>query len=166
MRRMLEDWIAQMTALFPACGSTSVSMNPGTRTCRQRYGRDGSRKLYLEHPTRTAELVRHHGKRAVLGRRGQWRKSVRKISQMATGLPEGRFPSCGITTKRRISPGCSNHQQGPRATDHRHRHLGVDTIVPDFRVSFANIDGLRDGRRLGTLGIINTNWADDAQVLY
>jgi hypothetical protein len=42
----------------------------------------------------------------------------------------------------------------------------VATIVPDFRVTFANIDGfLRDGRRLGTLGLINTNWADDAKVL-
>src|SRR4029079_18533601 len=44
---------------------------------------------------------------------------------------------------------------------------GWDTIVPDFRTTFANIDGfLRDGRKHGTLGIINTNWADDAQILY
>ena len=42
-----------------------------------------------------------------------------------------------------------------------------DTIVPDFRVTFANIDGfLRDGRKLGAIGIINTNWSDDAQILY
>ena len=42
-----------------------------------------------------------------------------------------------------------------------------DTIVPDFRISFSNIDGfLNDGRRLGAIGIVNTNWADDAQVLY
>ena len=42
-----------------------------------------------------------------------------------------------------------------------------DTIVPDFHVTFANIDGfLRDGRKHGTLGIVNTNWADDAQILY
>ncbi|MCC6390728.1 MAG: hypothetical protein IT167_09000, partial [Bryobacterales bacterium] len=42
-----------------------------------------------------------------------------------------------------------------------------DTIVPDFRVTFSNIDGfLRDGRKHGTLGIVNTNWADDAQILY
>jgi hypothetical protein len=44
---------------------------------------------------------------------------------------------------------------------------GWDTIVPDFRTTFANIDGfLRDGRKHGTLGIINTNWADDSQLLY
>jgi hypothetical protein len=42
-----------------------------------------------------------------------------------------------------------------------------DTIVPDSTVTFANIDGfLADARKHGTLGIINTNWADDAQILY
>lgn len=42
-----------------------------------------------------------------------------------------------------------------------------DSLTPDFDVTFANIDGfLRDGKTNGTLGIINTNWADDAQLLY
>jgi hexosaminidase len=40
-------------------------------------------------------------------------------------------------------------------------------MAPNFSVTFANIDGfLADGRKYGTLGIINTNWSDDAQVLY
>jgi hypothetical protein len=42
-----------------------------------------------------------------------------------------------------------------------------ESMAPDFELTFSNIDSfLRDGRKNGTLGIINTNWADDAQVLY
>jgi hypothetical protein len=44
---------------------------------------------------------------------------------------------------------------------------GWQDISPDFELTFSNIDGfLADGRKHNILGIVNTNWSDDAQILF
>ena len=91
-----------------------------------------------------------------------------KYPQLASSLPEGVIPVPWHYNEEKDY----SRMLEPFSKAHVPQIVGTgvwawDTIVPDFRVTFANIDGfLRDGRVHGTLGIVNTNWADDAQVLY
>jgi hexosaminidase len=167
---MLEDWIAQMTALFPSPWFHIGLDEPWEleRAASATAGTDPG-KLYLEHLTRTAELVRHHGKRVLFWADvASGANLFEKYPQMATGLPEGTLPVPWHYHEEKDF----TRMLEPFSKARVPQIIGTgiwawDTIVPDFRVSFANIDGfLRDGRRFGTLGIVNTNWADDAQVLY
>ena len=91
-----------------------------------------------------------------------------KYPQLASGLPEGTIPvpwhyHDEKDYSRMLEP--FRKANVPQVIG-----TGIwawDTIAPDFHITFANIDGfLRDGRKHGTLGIVNTNWADDAQILY
>jgi hypothetical protein len=44
---------------------------------------------------------------------------------------------------------------------------GWDELTPDFAVTFDNVNGFLDaGRKHGIIGMISTNWADSAQILY
>jgi len=45
--------------------------------------------------------------------------------------------------------------------------MSYDNIAPDFNTTFENIDTfLAAGRRSGALGLVNTVWADDGQLLF
>ena len=40
-------------------------------------------------------------------------------------------------------------------------------VFPDYHRTFKNINGmLASGRKFGTLGILNTGWADSSQTIY
>jgi len=167
MRRLVEDWIGQMTALFPSPWF-HIGLDEPWELERAAKDVDPA-KLYLEHLTRTSELVRSHGKRVLFWADvASGANLFEKYPQLASGLPQGTIavPWHYHDAKdytRMLEPFRQAHVPEVIGS-------GIwawDTIVPDFKITFANIDGfLRDGKRMGTLGIVNTNWADDAQVLY
>jgi hexosaminidase len=166
MWRMVNDWIGQMTALFPSPWFHIGLDEPWEL---ERAGGADPGKLYLEHLTRTSELVRSHGKRVLFWADvASGANLFEKYPQMAAGLPEGTIPVPWHYHEEKDY----TRMLEPFSKAHVPQVIGTgiwawDTIVPDFRVTFANIDGfLRDGRKHGTLGIVNTNWADDAQILY
>ena len=171
MRRMLEDWVGQMAALFPSPWF-HIGLDEPWELERANSAASGGidpAKLYLDHLTRTAELVRRQGKRVLFWADvASGANLFERYPQLASGLPEGTIPVPWYYHEakdysRMLEPFSKAHIPQIIGTG----IWGWDTIVPDFRLTFANIDGfLRDGRRHDTLGIINTNWADDAQLLY
>ncbi|HWB87491.1 MAG TPA: family 20 glycosylhydrolase [Bryobacteraceae bacterium] len=170
MQRLVADWITQMTALFPSPWF-HIGLDEPWELERAASGAGGldPAKLYLDHLTRTAALVRSHGKRVLFWADvASGANLFEKYPQLAGQLPAGTLPvpwryHDDPDYTRMLEPFRQAHVPQLIATG----IWGWDTIVPDFHVAFANIDGyLRDGRRFGTLGLMNTNWADDAQVLY
>ena len=169
MQRMLEDWVGQMTALFPSPWFHIGLDEPWELERAGRAGGVDPGKLYLEHLNRMSELVRRHGKRVLF-----WADVTsgaalfEKYPQLAASLPEGTIPVPWHYHEekdysRMLEPFSKAHVPQIIGTG----IWGWDTIVPDFRITFANIDGfLTDGRKHGTLGMISTNWADDAQILF
>jgi hexosaminidase len=171
MQKMVADWVGQMTALFPSpwfhigldepwelerAGSAAAGgVEPGT--------------LYLEHLNRVSELVRAKGKTVLF-----WADVAvgaalfEKYPTLASKLPAGTVAvpwhyDVEKDYTRMLEP--FSKARVPQVVG-----TGIwawDTIVPHFRRTFQNIDGfLADGRKHGTLGIVNTNWSDDAQILY
>ncbi|MCZ2146170.1 MAG: beta-N-acetylhexosaminidase [Bryobacterales bacterium] len=171
VRRMLEDWVGQMASLFPSPWFHIGLDEPWEleRAGSAAAGGVEPGKLYLDHLRRMSELVRRHGRRVLF-----WADVTSgaalfdKYPQLASSLPEG---TVAVPWHYREEKDYS-HMLEPfsKAGVPQVAGTGIwgwDTIVPDFRVTFSNIDGfLRDGRKHGTLGIVNTNWADDAQILY
>ena len=169
MQRMLEDWVGQMTALFPSPWFHIGLDEPWELERAGNAGGIDPGKLFLDHLNHMSELVRRKGKRVLF-----WADVAsgatlfEKYPQLASNLPEGTLPVPWYYHEskdysRMLDPFTKAHVPQIIGTG----IWGWDTIVPDFRMTFANIDGfLSDGRKHGTLGIINTNWADDAQILY
>jgi phage terminase Nu1 subunit (DNA packaging protein) len=163
---MLEDWIGQMAALFPSPWFHIGLDEPWEL---EHSGAPDPGRLFLDHLRQTSEMVRRHGKRVLFWADvASGANLFEKYPQLAAGLPEGTV----------AVPWHYHAEQDYSRMLEPFRKAGVphvigtgiwawDTIVPDFHTTFANIDGfLRDGRRYGTLGIINTNWSDDAQILF
>lgn len=169
--RILEDWVGQMTSLFPSPWFHIGLDEPWEleRAGSAAAGGVEPGKLYLSHLRHMSELVRRHGRRVLF-----WADVTSgaalfdRYPELASNLPEGTVavPWHYHEEKdysRMLEPFHKARVPQAVATG----IWGWDTIVPDFRLTFANIDGfLRDGRKFGTLGIVNTNWADDAQILY
>ena len=171
MQQMVKDWVGQMAALFPSpwfhvgldepwelerAGSAAAGgMAPGA--------------LYLEHLNRIAGLVRASGKRVLF-----WADVAagaalfEKYPEMAAHLPAG---TVAVPWHYHVEKDYTR-MLAPFSQARVPEVIGTgiwawDTILPNFSVTFRNIDGfLADGRKHGTMGIINTNWADDAQILY
>ena len=170
MQRMLEDWVGQMAALFPSpwfhmgldepwelerAGSVATGVEPA--------------KLYLEQLTRMSAMVRKHGKRPMF-----WAdittgaRVFDKYPELMANLPAGLIPvPWRYGDEKDYSAMLEPFQKAGIATVIGTGITAWDTILPDYRVTFGNIDGfVRDGRRFGAIGIVNTEWSDDAQILY
>src|SRR6266536_1749462 len=169
MQRMLDDWVGQMTALFPSALFHIGLDEPWELERAGNAGGIEPGKLYLDHLNHMAGLVRRRGKRVLFWADvASGANLFEKYPQLASNLPEGTLPVPWYYHEEKDY----SRMLEPFSRAHVPQIIGTGiwgwyTIVPDFRTTFANIDGfLRDGRKHGTLGIINTNWADDAQVLY
>jgi hexosaminidase len=171
MQRMLSDWVDQMAALFPSPWF-HIGLDEPWELERAGVAAAGGVEpgaLFLEHLNRMFGLVRRHGKRVLFWADVASGAAVfEKYPQLAASLPEGTVP----VPWRYNDEKDYSRMLDPFQKAHVPQVIGTgiwawDTIVPDFHVTFANIDGfLRDGRKFGTLGIVNTNWSDDAQILY
>jgi hypothetical protein len=92
-----------------------------------------------------------------------------KYPQMIPDLPPGLiaaawyYTSEDPTYKRWLAPLIANHV--PHIVEPG--VMSYDNIAPDYKTTFDNIDTfLAAGRRSGALGLVNTVWADDAQLLF
>jgi hypothetical protein len=169
IQRMLDDWVGQMTALFPSAWFHIGLDEPWELERAGNAGGIEPGKLYLDHLNYMADLVRRRGKRVLFWADvASGANLFEKYPQLASNLPQGTLPvpwhyHDEKDYSRMLEPFTKAHAPQIIGTG----IWGWDTIVPDFRLTFANIDGfLRDGRKHNTLGIINTNWSDDSQVLY
>ncbi len=170
VRKVLEDWIGQLAALFPSewfhvgldepwaleqLGSKAAGVPPG--------------QLYIEQLKTVSDIVRKNGKRMMF-----WADMVAG-ARIFTKYPEliSQLPPGTIAVPWHYSP---EKDYTPMVAPLR--RAGIDVVVapavwnwneiaPSFRNSFANIGGfLEAGKKEKAIGLLNTGWSDSGQVLY
>lgn len=161
---LLTDWVGQMARLFPS-PFLHVGMDETwelEKLAKSEAGGMTPGQLYLKHFKNVAGLVNLNGKRVMV-----WGDIFKKYPEIIPELPAGTVVvpwEYGPTSdyKPYLAPFVSTHVPQVIAG-------GVtvwNQIAPDFDLTFDNIDTfLATGRPLGILGLINTIWTDDAQVL-
>jgi len=154
---MLADWIAQFSQLF----SSSFFHIGFDETGETKKLSSNPDKLYMNIFLNVSKLVRDHGKTVLV-----WSDMFAKYPSLIPQIPRGTIvvpwgyehtvyepywkPFATLPIPRFIASGVSIWDQ----------------ILPDFDMSFDNIDNfLAAGRAHGVLGIINTVWTDDVMVL-
>lgn len=165
-RSLLEDWIGQLADLFP---SPFVDIGfDETFAIEKAADRAGSGvtpvKLFIGQLNTVANLLRKRGKEVMA-----YGDIMVKFPDIISQLPPGLIalawyydPQPDPEYKRWLDPLVAHHVP--------HMVLpGVSSwseIAPDFDMTFANVDTwLTAGRKSGALGMVNTVWTDDGQVL-
>ncbi len=171
VRALMKEWVAQMAALFPSPWFHLGFDEPWEL---ERAGSEGNgggdpKKLYIDELKELAELLRQGGKQAMF-----W-------ADLNSGVQLfNRYPDLFSQLPPNVIAVPWGYHEGPdftgmvepfaRAKIPQVIGTGIwawDEIVPNFTVSFANIERfLAAGRKYGILGMVTTNWADSAQVLY
>src|SRR3989441_8199445 len=161
---LLANWLNQMTSLFP---SAFVHVGMDETWELERFAKSEAEGLtpgqvYLKQFKNVSSLVSQHGRHAMVWA-DIFAKHAEIISQVTPGtvlVPWTYGPESDY--KHFLAPFAGTHLAQFIAT-------GVtvwNQISPDFDLSFDNIDTfLATGRQYGILGLINTLWTDDAQVL-
>jgi len=154
---LLADWIDQFSQLFPS-SFFHIGFDETGETKKLSSNPD---KLYMNIFLNVSKLVRDHGKTVMV-----WSDMFAKYPTLIPQIPSGTIivpwgyehtvyepywkPFATLSIPRFIASGVSIWDQ----------------ILPDFDMSFDNIDNfLAAGRAHGVLGIINTVWTDDVMVL-
>ena len=167
---LVADWVQQIAALFPSpwmhigfdepwelerAGALLGGVDPGS--------------LWIERLKQTFELVEKAGKRPMF-----WADvhsgahTFDKYPTLFAQLPKSVI---AVPWVYRPQPDYSEFVE-PFAREHIPQVVApaiwcYGQIAPDFYYTFANIDGLvRDGRKYGAMGEMNTGWTDSGQMLY
>ena len=165
-RALLEDWIGQIADLFP---SPFVDIGfDETFAIQKAADRAGPGvtpvKLFVGQLNAVANLFRKRGKHVMA-----YGDIMVKFPEIISQLPPGLIalawyydPQPDPDYKQWLDPLVAHHVP--------HMILpGVSSwseIAPDFDMTFANVDTwLTAGRKSGALGMVNTVWTDDGQVL-
>jgi hypothetical protein len=163
---LLTDWVNQFADLFP---SPFVSIGfDETFQIEQATKASGAAAapagLFVKQLTDVTRLFQNRGKHVMA-----YDDIMVKFPQIIPKLPPGLiavawyYTSEDPTYKRWLGPLIANHiphvvQPGV---------MSYDNIAPDYNTTFENIDTfLAAGRHSGALGLINSVWADDAQLLF
>ncbi len=171
IQRMMADWVAQMAGLFPSPWFHIGLDEPGdlVRAGSAAAGGAAPRQLYLDHLERMAALLRGHGKRTLFWADVASGAAIfERYPELASKLPPETIPvvwhyNAQKDYTRMLAPFSKAGVPQVIGTG----IWGWDRISPDFLLTFANIDGfVADARKHGAIGMINTNWADDAQLMY
>ncbi len=171
IRPMMEDWIAQMAALFPSAWFHVGLDEPWEleRAGSAAAGGASPSELYLDHLNFLAGLLGRRGKRMMF-----W-ADVASGATLFTRYPDlaSRLPRDIIAVpwhyhvekdySRLLAPFTGTGVPQVIGT-------GIwawDNLAPDFARGFANMGGfVQEGQKQNVLGVIHTNWADDAQILF
>jgi hexosaminidase len=171
MQQLIADWAQQMAALFPSPWFHVGLDEPWElqRVASAAAGGVDPQKLYVDHLNRMAKLLSGQGKRMLF-----W-ADINSGADLFNTYPAmvAALPSNVIAVPWRYE---GEQDYTTMVTPFRKANIpeivatgihGWESLTPDFQETFGNIDNfLRDGKSNGTLGIVNTNWADDAQLLY
>lgn len=171
VQAILSDWVAQIVALFPSPWF-HVGLDEAWELEKAGSAASGGvppDQLYIGHLKQITELVTQHGKRPMY-----WAdvhtgaRIFEKYPQLFNELPP---TAIAVPWEYRVLPNFNDYV-APFAK-RRVPYVvapGIDCfeeIFPEYQITFADIDGfVADGRKNGTLGVINTGWTDSAQVIY
>jgi hexosaminidase len=162
---LLTDWINQFSDLFP-----SPFVNIGfdetfqIEMATQKGAGSTPTQLFIKQLTSVANLFQQHGKHVLA-----WGDIMVRYPQIVPELPHGLIAVAWYYTSedknytRWLKPLVASavpYFVQPAVTSWAQ-------IAPDFDTTFENIDTfLAAGRRSNVLGMINSVWADDAQLLF
>jgi hexosaminidase len=166
VKALLQDWVGQLADLFPG-PFVDIGFDE-TFAIEQAAERAGAGvtpvKLFVDQLSEVAKLFQAKGKHVMA-----YGDIMVKFPAIVSQLPPGVIalawyydPQPDPEYKKWLDPLVSQHVP--------HMVLpGVSSwseVAPDFDMTFANVDTwLAAGRKSGALGIVNTVWTDDGQVL-
>lgn len=125
---------------------------------------EGLGRVYLDHIRRVAEILKPYHKRLLF-----WGDIAVKYPELLNTLPKDQMIAV---------PWAYDPRDSFDAMLKPFRDAGIDIIVspgannwnrifPDLSSAYINIRNLvRDGQRLGALGMLNTTWNDDGETLF
>jgi hexosaminidase len=163
---LLTDWVNQFADLFPS-PFVSIGFDETFQIEAATHATGSAAapaELFVKQLAAVAGLFEKHGKHVMA-----YDDIIVKYPRIIPELPPGLiavawyYTSEDPTYKRWLEPLMAQHiphvvQPGVSS---------YDDIAPDFDTTFENIDTfLAAGRRSGAIGLINSVWADDAQLLF
>jgi hexosaminidase len=170
VRAMLRAWVIQMAELFPSHWFHVGFDEPWEL---ERAGQDGSRadpkKLYADVLAEVAGILQQRGKQVLF-----W-ADLNSGAELFNRYPDllSLLPKNVIAVPWYYDADLDfNRMVEPFAKTRIPQVIGTgiwawDELTPNFGVTFDNVNGfLEAGRKHGVIGLIATNWADSAQVLY
>lgn len=166
VKRVLEDWITQISALFP-----SRFVNIGfdeTWTLQEAAEKTGAEatpvQLFLQQLNTVAGLFQARGKQvlAYADIMVKFPGIVPQLPKNLIAVPWFYEPTPDPEYKKWLNPLVAQHVPNMVCSGVH----GWNEIFPDYDTTFANIDTLlAAGLKAHTLGLINTVWTDDRQAL-
>ena len=165
VKTLLQDWINQLASLFPSA-FVDVGFDE-TFAIEQAAAKAGASttpvKLFIEQLTNVSNLFHARGKHVMA-----YGDIMVKFPEIVAQLPPGVIALAWAYGTKDPE---YKHWLGPLVEHHvpfmvlPAVHSWAE-VAPDFDLTFRNIDLLTSaGRKAGTLGVMNTVWTDDGQVL-
>jgi hexosaminidase len=161
---LVADWVKQYTELFP-----SAFVHVGFDETWQlqqaaAHGTAAPAAIFLKQLNYVGGLFEQHGKTILA-----WADIMVKIPDIVKQLPPGIIavawwyePQPDPQYRRWVDPLVANHVPHLVAPGVN----GWSEIAPDYGMSFENIDTfVAAGHKSGALGVMNTIWSDDVQML-
>ena len=164
--RLLNDWSEQFVQLFPSA-FVQIGFDETweiQKAAMQQGGGTTATQLFIAQLNNVSRLFEQHGKRVMA-----WADIMVKYPSIVSQLPSGLIavpwwyePIRDPEYKRWLAPLVEKAVPHIVAAGVN----GFTEIVPDFELSFENIDTfLAAARKSKALGLMNTIWTDDAQLL-
>jgi hexosaminidase len=170
VREMLRDWISQMASLFPSPWFHVGFDEPWEleRAGNEAGGTD-PKKLYTEVLAEVAGTLQRRGKQVLFWADlnegadlfGRYPDLISLLPPNVIAVPW--YYEVKLDFNRMVEPFAKANIPQVIGTGIQ----AWNAITPDFEVTFGNVNGfLAAGRKHGILGMVATNWADSAQVIY
>jgi hexosaminidase len=165
--RLLTDWISQLSELFPS-PFVSIGFDETFQiemAVKEQGASASSTRLFVKQLTDVAHLFQQHGKHVMA-----WADIMVKYPDIVAQLPPGLIAVAWYYTAD-ANDREYKHWLGPLVAKSVPHFVqpGVTSwaqITPDFDTSFENIDTfISAGRKSNAMGVINSIWADDGQLL-
>lgn len=164
--RWIESAVSELSALCPgtlfhAGGDETWDLGKGVN--KDAVARDGQAKLWADHMTRVAEILRQRGRRTLF-----WGDIALKAPDQIARLPKDMIAATWT------------YEPNERFADYitPFRQAGIDVVVcpsvnnwskpvPDFDKAVKNIGRfVAEGQRQKAMGMLNTVWFDDGESLF
>ncbi len=163
---VIKEWFAEINAVFPSQFvhiGADETFELGRGQTRDRVQKESLGVVYMQFLKEIEVAIRRPGKRYLF-----WGDIAQESPQLVKSLPKDMiavawnywsfsgfdrsikpFSDAGIETW--VAPGVNNWNR----------------VFPNNDVALRNIQGfVRDGQRLGSTGMLNTNWDDDGEGLF